>query len=442
MGKINRRRVLRGMLGGAAISVGLPLLDCFLDDNGTALADGAPLPVCFGTWFAALGYNPGFWEPKVIGPKYDMRPQLGALQPFKDRINIFSAMEAFLDGRPLATHLTGAQICTMGAIPVDQDIDTPSIDQLVADTIGTRTRFRSLEISYEGIPTSWSRRSSTSINASEISPLALYRRIFGAGFVDPNASTFTPDPAIMRQRSVLSSVKDQRLDLMKTLGSSDRARLDEYFTSLRQIEHELDVDVQKPTPMVACSMPAPPPEGTTGQTAEEVRRNGHLFAGLLAHALACGQTRVFNVSVTLGPSGLRKAGSEGTYHVDSHEEAVDPKLGYQPEMTWYMQRCLDCLADTLTTLDGVREGAGTLLDRVLIYGSTDHGYARLHSLTNMPLLLMGGANGKMRMGYHLEASGASVTRVGLTALQALGVPVNSWGTLSNHTSNAFGELIV
>ena len=58
LSKMSRRRVLRGMLGGAAVTVGLPLLDCFLDSNGAALAAGAPLPPCFGTWFYGCGLNP------------------------------------------------------------------------------------------------------------------------------------------------------------------------------------------------------------------------------------------------------------------------------------------------------------------------------------------------------------------------------------------------
>ncbi len=439
--KIDRRRVLRGMLGGAAISVGLPLLDCFLDDNGSALADGAPLPVCFGTWFAAMGYNPGFWEPETVGPKYQMKPLLQALGPFKDKINVFSGMQTFLDGHPLATHETGAQICTTGSIPVGQDIDVPSIDQLVADTIGTRTRFRSLEVSLEGVSSSWSRRSSTSINASEVSPLALYRRIFGASFADPNAAQFTPDPAVMLERSVLSSVSDQRASLVKALGATDRVRLDEYFTSLRELEHELDVQLQKPMPMVACSKPIAPPDGPHGQTVDQVMTNGKLFAGLIAHALACGQTRVFNAVVTMGASSVHKVGSEATFHIDTHEEPVDPQLNYQPEVTWYMQRCLDCLADMLTALDGVREGPRTLLDRVVMYCATDHGYARLHTLSNIPLLTAGGGNGRLKTGYHLTAPGDTVARVGLTIMQALQLPISSWGTMSNQTSKPFSELL-
>ena len=439
--KISRRRVLHGMLGGAAISVGLPLLDCFLDDNGTALADGAPLPTCFGTWFASMGFTPTFWEPEVVGPKFQMKPMLKVLEPFQQKMNLFSGLEAFLDGRPMATHETGAQITTSGSIPVGKDIDVPSLDQLVANTIGTRTRFRSLEVSYEGVPTSWSRRSSTSINASEVSPLALYRKIFGPEYADPNSDKFTPDPAVMLERSVLSTVSDQRASLAKNLGASDRVRLDEYFTSLRELEHELDVQLQKPMPMVACTKPDAPMDGPHGQSMDLVVANGKLFSQLLAHALACGQTRVFNAVATMGASSVHKSGSQATFHIDTHEEAIDPTLGYQPETHWYMARCLDCLADLLTQLDGVREGDRTLLDRTVLYTSTDHGYARLHTLTNIPLMTAGGANGRLKTGYHLSAPGDTTARVGLTVAQALQLPVSSWGTMSNETSKPFTDLL-
>ncbi len=439
--KINRRRVLRGMLGGAAIGVGLPLLDCFLNENGTALADGAPLPVCFGTWFASMGWNPTFWEPEVVGPNYQMKDLLKVLAPLQQKINVFSGLQTFLDGRPMETHTTGAQICTTGSIPVGKDIDVASIDQVVADTIGTRTRFRSLQVSYEGVPSSWSRRSSTSINASEVSPLALYNRIFGPEFADPNSDKFTPDPAVMLERSVLSTVTDQRASLVKSLGASDRVRLDEYFTSIRELEHELDVQLQKPMPMVACTKPNAPMDGPHGLSMDLVAANGKLFSQLVAHALACGQTRVFNAVATMGASSVHKVGSEATFHIDTHEEPVDQKLGYQPEVTWYMARCLDCLADLLTALDSVREGPKTLLDRTVVYSATDHGYARLHSLTNIPLLLAGGGNGRLKTGYHLAAPGDTTARVGLTAMQALQLPISSWGTMSNETSKPFGELL-
>ena len=74
----SRRRLLRGMMNGAAVTLGLPFLDCFLNSNGTALAGGAPLPIRFGTWVQHLGMNPGFWEPEKVGTGYEMRDQLKA----------------------------------------------------------------------------------------------------------------------------------------------------------------------------------------------------------------------------------------------------------------------------------------------------------------------------------------------------------------------------
>src|SRR6202035_1057528 len=96
---MTRRRVLRGMMGGAAVSVGLPFLDCFLNTNGTALASGAPLPLAFRTFFLGCGLNPGRWEPKTIGANYDMNIETAPLQPFKSRINVVSGMKVFLDGK-------------------------------------------------------------------------------------------------------------------------------------------------------------------------------------------------------------------------------------------------------------------------------------------------------------------------------------------------------
>ena len=75
---LNRRRVLRGMLGGSAVTVGLPFLNCFLNTHGTALADGAQLPVSFATWFWGCGLNPGRWEPAQVG-KFDPFDVLAAM---------------------------------------------------------------------------------------------------------------------------------------------------------------------------------------------------------------------------------------------------------------------------------------------------------------------------------------------------------------------------
>ncbi|MEQ9448165.1 MAG: DUF1552 domain-containing protein, partial [Rhodospirillaceae bacterium] len=174
---LSRRNVLRGAMGGTAVTVALPFLNCFLNGNGTALAaTGGPLPSCFGSWYQALGFNPGMWIPEKIGQGYDNNVQLKVLDAFKDRINIYSGMRYFLDGRPHETHTSTPQIAMTGAVFEDQN-SGPSIDSKIADVIGTKTRFRSLEISLDGSRGSYSQRSGTSQNASEGSPAALYARI-------------------------------------------------------------------------------------------------------------------------------------------------------------------------------------------------------------------------------------------------------------------------
>ncbi len=440
---IDRRRVLRGMLGGTAVTVALPFLDCFLNENGTAFASGAPLPVCFGTWFWGLGMNPGRWEPPTAGKITEFGPELAGLTPYKDKVNVYSGTKVILDGRPMITHFTGDWAVLTGTTPREERVIIPSVDMLIADVIGTKTRFRSLEVSSTGNAVhSYSRRAGAAVNPAEVSPAALYTRIFGPEFKDPNSADFKPDPQVMARQSVLSAVRDQRDDLAKTLGASDKARLDEYFSSLRQIEQQLDLELQKPAPLAACSSPDKPTDVVLGSEIESVKGNHKLFANILAHALACGQTRVINVTFNDATSSLRKQGSSMTHHVYSHEESIDPVLGYQPNVTGFIMNISGGLADMVGALDSIKEGDGTLLDRMLLMATTDTGYAKVHSLDDMPLLTAGRAGGRMKTGYHVVAKGDPATRLGLTVQQAVGVPINSWGTDSMQTSKTFTEVMV
>ena len=440
--EFGRRRVLRGMMGGAAIGVGLPFLDCFLNTNGTALADGTSLPVCYGSWYWGLGLNPGFWEPKIVGAKYEMAPQMQALSPYRSKINIFSGMKAYLDGKPVEPHITGVKAIQTGGTP-RSGATQASLDSLIADVIGTRTRFRSLEVACNGNPSaSYSQRAEGAVNPAETSPVALYSRIFGAEFKDPNAADFTPDPSVMLRRSALSMVSDERQAFLRQVGSSDRARLDEYFTSLRELEKRLELELQKPEPLKACTIPAKATESAAGEIVEDVLSNHKLFAQILAHALACGQTRIANIALSgPGSSRMRRAASPMTFHIYTHEEAIDEKTGAQPTVTWFQAQVMDAFATLVATLDGFKEGDGTLLDRMLMFASTDHGYAKVHSLENIPMMTAGGAGGRIKTGIHVQSKSDPVTRVGLTLQQVLGVPVSSWGIDSNQTTKTISEIV-
>lgn len=438
----SRRRVLQGVLGGAAVTVGLPFLECFLNVNGNALAaTGAQLPVRFGTWLWGMGLAPGRWEPEKVGQGYAMRDLLKSLTPYRDRISIISGMNPSLDGKTLQPHKSGLDAVTTGEIGGD----APSIDVLVADVIGATTRFRSIEVASSMAAnangfSSISRRSATSINPSEASPVALYKRIFGPDFRDPNAADFKPDPRMMVRQSVLTAIKEPRESLARDLGAADRARLDEYFTSLRQIENQVALQLEKPAPLQACRVPPAPGEdiGVTSDV-ELLKANHKLLVSLLAHAMACDQTRVVNIWSSMGET--RRPGDPKSHHIFTHEEAVDEKLGCQPTCAWYEERNMENFAVLLQTLDSIKEGDGTLLDHSLIYAFSEHGWARLHSMENLPMFIAGRAGGRLKPGTHVAAKGDSVTRVGLTIQKVMGVPVGNWGSGSMKTDKTLDEIV-
>ena len=445
--RLSRRRVLRGMMHGATVSLALPFLDCFLDERGTALAaTGAALPVCFGTWYYGCGFNPGRWEPKTTGAGYEFGIEMQPLAPYRHLINVYSQLSALLDGRPPAAHTVGPAVIMQGVAPPTTEVflsPGPTLDVMIADHIGSHSRFRSLEVSCTGsTASSHSKREGSAINPSEISPLALYMRIFGPGFKDPNAASFTPDPAVVVRRSVLSAVSEQTRALRRTLGSADRAHLDQYLTSLRELEQQLDLQLQRPAPLAACSLPGRPAETPVGGEVGEVTLNHQLFARILAHALACDQTRVINMMVTDGLSQLRFAGEANTHHLFTHEDPIDERLGYQPNVARFFPVLLGMFGTFLRELQSIREADRTLLDRMLVLNYTDSGYAKNHTTENIPMLTAGGAGGRLKTGIHVAAAkGDPVTRVSLTVQQALGLPVSSFGTESNRTSKTITEVM-
>jgi Protein of unknown function (DUF1552) len=445
----NRRSFLRGMLQGTAVCVGIPILDRFLDGSGTVYADGARLPVRFGTYFWGLGLTDTptggtRWVPSKTGQGYEIMPELESLRPVKDKVSVFSGFRAIGDGRPNLVHWSGHASILSGVAPGESGrFDAPSFDTRIADAIGTSTRFKVLDIdaSVSRQPVSYSTRTGVTFAMPETTPLALYTRLFGAGFQDPNSDNWKPDPSIMLRQSVLSAIKDQRQALMTGVGKSDQVKLDQYFTSVREMENQLATQLQKPEKCEACVVPTAPKETSRSASVDSVRANTKAMAKLLALGLACNQTRVFNFVHTAGLSETYVAGESKIYHQITHDEPTDAKLGYQPETSMLAALVMQAFGDFLVELDAVKEGGGTLLDNTLIMAFSDTGYAKIHSIENIPMFLAGRAGGRHKAGQHIHATGESVTRVSLTAQQLVGAPIGEFGSGSMKTARPITEII-
>ncbi len=442
MNSLTRRRVLRGLVGGSAVTVGLPLLNCFLNGNGNALADGSPMPVRFATWYWALGMQKQIFVPKKVGADYDLPEELLPLKEVKQHINVYSNFDVLRDSSPAACHYTGWVALRCGAVPKQRgELPSPSMDVFVAQKIGTGTRFPALYATATGNPTnSYSFRGTNAVNPSVASPLELYNQVFGADFQNPNEPVFTPNPRIMVKRSVLSGVAEQAKDFERDLGSEDRARLDQYFTGLRDLEHQLAGQLEKPKPIPACHASTKPAEIPVGLPWERIALRHKLMTEILQMAVVCDQTRVLNM--VGGSVDATKEGMASTHHTTTHEETIDEKLGYQPTTSFFTRRSMENWAQFVGAFANTKEGDGTVLDNMLIYADSDQSYARVHGLDGLPMFTAGRAGGRFKTGIHVNGSSTPGTRLGYTALRTMGVDFDAWGTESNRTSKEIGEVLV
>jgi len=436
------------MVGGAAVSVGIPTLDCFLDGNGKAYADtGARLPIRFGTYFWGLGLTDtpagSRWVPKTKGRDFDITPELISLIPVKDKISVCSGFRVIGDGRPNAVHWSGHASILSGIAPLRAgQMDGPSFDTSIADAIGVGTRFKSIEVSANGKPVSYSTRTGRSFATPEPTPFALYQRLFGQGFQDPNSPTWQPDPSIMLNQSVLSGVTEQRRALFAQVGKSDQVKLDQYFTSLREMENQLAIQLQRPAKAEACSIPSALKDlPMKSASVDVINANSKAMARLLAMAMACNQTKVFNFVHTPGQSETYIAGDSKIYHQYTHDEPTDATLGYQINTSKLAGLVMQALGDFLIEMNAIKEGAGTLLDNMVVMAFSDTGYAKIHSIENIPMIIAGGAGGKHKGGQHIAGNGDPVTRVSLTAQQLAGAPVGEFGSGAMKTARPITEIM-
>lgn len=434
MKTLDRRTLLKGMLGAAAISVALPPLEAMMNSTGTAYAGGTAFPKRFGVWFWGNGVIPDAWTPQGEGASWTPSSLLMPLASMREHLTVITGTRvATLNTVP---HGSGPAGVLTGDALMNGQFSRPSLDQVIAEEIGGDTRFRSLETGVQPSSTGFSYSGAGQVNPPETNPRALFNRLFGDGFRAPGEMT-TADPRLRLRRSVLDAVTGQAGRLRDRLGTSDRARLEQHLDGVRTIERQLQRLEENPPNLAACMRPAMPeaeypPIGGRPQVHEISR----LISNLTAMALACDQTRVFSHMYSQPVSNVLYPNAPSGHHQLTHDEP-----GEQREVQTIIRLILGDLSYFLTALRGITEGDGTLLDHCLILCMSDCSYGRTHSLDDYPLMVAGGGNGAVRSGLHLRARGENTSKVVLALLQAMGVRAAEYGVGPGRVTDVVSGLL-
>ena len=436
MRRLSRRTVLKGLLGGAVVTVGLPWLEIF---NRPASASGSLFPQRFGLFFWGNGVHPDRWVPSQTGPDWALSEQLAPLETVKEQITVVSGLEVKVPNA--VPHAAGAAgILTGHPLVVEGDSNTfaaPSIDQVIAADLGSETRFRSLEFgasphrgrSYNG---------SHSTNPPETSPFALWERIFGDDFRAPGEEGEV-DPTLGLRRSVLDAVADDAKSLQRNLGHDDTQRLEQHFTGIRELERRLARLEEEPPDLASCRR-APEPEGNFDPIdgRPQISAKNRAMCDIIALALACDQTRVFSNFITDPGNDLLFQGAAAGHHQLTHDEPGD-----QPQVHQIVLSLVAEYGYLVEALRAIPEGDGTLLDNCVVLGTTDVSYGRTHSLDEFPILLAGSGGGRLRSGEHVRfEAGENASRLHLTLMQALGMTIEAFGSEDGYTEDNLSEILL
>jgi hypothetical protein len=440
---LSRRNVLRGMLGGAGVAIGLPVFDHMLGDNGDAYADGAPLLTRFGLWSFGNGVRLDSWIPTTLGADWQAPAghELEALLPHKEYVSVVSGLSV---KTPRHAHHSGMSAVFSGGphLKVADVRDTivstfknPSIDQIAATHYmnETPTAYRSLEAAitrFRGTDegTSFqhlSHNGPNDVNPSEESPQAMFARLFGAGPLDAQI--------VAARVSVLDAVADQLTGLKNSarMGATDKNRLDAHLTRIRELEQGLTL------PAGECTTPLDPGEFPDLEGNEQIEQKNLIMSQLVALALACGLTRSFSImfstcgsGVIMWPVGL----TEGQHYLNHTMTA--PYEGLHQAVRFTMGQ----LAVFLQTLRDTTEGDKNLLDLSSILVATEHTEGWTHSQDDMPILVCGKGNGKLRGNVHARIEGGNTTMALLSALRGGGLPLTEFGYEEGFVNQSVTEI--
>ncbi|MFO0442288.1 MAG: DUF1552 domain-containing protein [bacterium] len=412
--KTNRRTFLRT----AGISLALPALDLFA--AGTA-AQPKRRMVCI---CAPLGLHPDNFIPKQPGKDYALSDYLEIVKNFRDDMTVISGLQHAGMGSSFAHQASASFLTGVPGAGRPGFRNAISLDQLAAEHLGTQTRFPSLALSGEGAGgLSWTRTGA--LIPADNSPSKVFARLFlegSAGDVQEQLRKLEDG------RSILDDVSAQAKSLRSGLGSEDRDKLDEYLTSVRELEQRMVNDeswAKKPKPTVSVEPPK-----DIANPADLIGRTNLLFD--LAHlALQTDSTRLITIMLA-GSSFAPPIQGVSLGHHDLSHHGKDP--GKLAQLKIVEMEVMKTVAALLSKLKQSKEDDSTLLDRTTVFLGSNLGDASSHSTKNLPVLLAGGG---FRHGQHLAFDPDNpppLCNLYVSMLQRLGIETDRFSTATGTLS--------
>jgi hypothetical protein len=423
---LSRRTMLRGM--GATLA--LPFLDAMVP-AATALAKTAAQPAPrFGAVFVPMGERPSHWTPATTGAGFEFSPILKPIERFRDSLVVVSN----LDRPPGGTHAVSTSTWLTGAAPKRTEAEDfyagISLDQVAAGLIGKDTVFPSIEIATEDqagyigacdvgyscaymSTISW--KGPTTPLPMEINPRVVFERMFGR----PG----TPEDRLARMQadqSILDSVRQDVASLQRGLGPRDRGRLNEYLDHVREIEARIQRAERQATTEIKV------PDAPVGVPASFEEHVGVMFE-LMAVAYEADLTRVFTFMMNREASQVvfPNLGINEPWHHTSHHGNEPEKLAALVKInTWQ----IELFGRFLDRLQSTPDGDGSLLDHSMILWGSGMSDSNTHSALDVPLLLAGKGNGRMKGDRHLVApKGTQLANAMLDLAQKWGAEIDRFG---------------
>jgi hypothetical protein len=438
--EIDRRTFLRGL--GTAIS--LPFLDAMMPSLARqARAAGTSVTTMFprrmGFIYLPNGVNIDLWRPEAFGMDYVMPESLKPIEKYRKDFNIIAGLnqvtgEALGDGggdhaRASATFLTGVHPRKTNGADIHVGI---SVDQIAASKIGTNTKLPSLELSCDtsqmsgGCDTGYSCayqyniswKSPTMPMSSETDPKAAFHRLFGGG--DGAESAEAQAKRTADRKSILDYVRDDANNLNSALGTSDKRKLDQYMTAIREIEQRMEQASKH-----EISAPAGVNEPTMfANRTEHIR----LMMDMMVLAFQTDATRI--VTFCLAHEGANKPyswlGMQEGHHDISHHGGDPDKLAKLGVIDKFHYEQMGYFLEKMTA---VQEGDGTLLDNSMVLMGSGLADPMRHIHENLPLVLAGRGGGTITTGRHIDLGeqGAPLNNLYLSMLDRVGAPIDRLG---------------